>query len=320
MEWNKLLSTRRVRDLSGGKATVKTDKEARSEFERDYGRATFSAPVRRLQDKAQVFPSDPNDIVRTRLTHSLEVSSVARDLARHIGNWLETKEDDFGANKVAAIESIAATCGLIHDLGNPPFGHVGEQAIANWFKERCHPEAENPSSNLFDRMILRPGFHKDDFFNFGSVALPIREEQLKQDFYRFEGNAQTLRIVSKLQVLTDSHGLNFTCGTLSAASKYISASDQLGQEKEKTKPGYFASENDLVDKLRKETGTGEARNPITYLVEASDDIVYSCADIEDAVKKGVITWTDIRRELEAVDEKVLGEVFENMKTNSWTPG
>jgi dGTPase len=100
-----------------------------------------------------------------------------------------------------------------------------------------------------------------------------------------------------LQTLADEYGLNLTFGTLSAACKYIPPSNHAGRGSNRShkKPGFFASENALIDSIREKTGTGAARNPITYLVEAADDIVYSVADIEDAVKKGVLTWDEVER-------------------------
>jgi dGTPase len=289
MEWDKLLSDKRVRDFF--KEPKPREKNNRTEFERDYDRAIFSTPVRRMHDKAQVFPLEPNDSVRTRLTHSLEVSTVARDMARAIGSWLEKDKKKIDEKQPKSIESIAATCGLIHDLGNPPFGHAGEEAIAEWFKDK-------------EKRFL-------DFFNTGH-----RKKQLKNDFLKFEGNAHTLRLVSKLQILSDLYGLNFTCGTMSAACKYTAPSHKTLDKKkgfhEKEKPGYFASEELIIDLVRDETGTGDARNPITFIVEAADDIVFSVVDLEDGVKKGVIDWKSLKRLLRDESEgnkKILEECF-----------
>src|ERR1044072_3588411 len=124
MDWTTLLNSDRPKPTSGG--------DSRIEFERDYDRSIFSTPVKRLQDKAQVFPLEPHDAVRTRLTHSLEVASVARGLAIFIcKKLLEKGEIEAGQDR--EIEAVSATCGLIHDLGNPPFGHAGEYAIQEWF-------------------------------------------------------------------------------------------------------------------------------------------------------------------------------------------
>ena len=208
------------------------------------------------------------------VTHSLEVSSVARNMAQEVGSWLfqmgHLKQDDVGA-----LSSIAATCGLIHDIGNPPFGHAGELAIQSWFEKKCPNSAQGQS----------------EFFQADVTS------QLAQDFLRFNGNPHMLRLVACLQVLADYRGMNLTCGTLSAACKYLAPSNALTKEvHERSRTGFFLSEEDLVQRIRAETGTGEARNPITYLVEASDDIVYSVVDLEDGVKKGAISWEDLRRE------------------------
>jgi dGTPase len=162
-----------------------------------------------------------------------------------------------------AIEAIGATCGLIHDLGNPPFGHAGEDAIRSWFKR---PERDK---------LLRVSLNGD--------------EQQIQDFLKFEGNAQSLRLVATLQVLADDSGLNLTFGTLSALGKYLASSAQADSEATNRafrKPGYFASEAETVREVRDKNGTGDARNPICYLVEAADDIVYLAARRRRRSEKG----------------------------------
>jgi dGTPase len=271
MDLKKLLNDRRVREIMNSGPSTRGARDSRTEFQRDYGRILYSTPVRRLSDKAQVFPLEPNDSVRTRLTHSLEVSSVARDLAAQAARWLPGVRD----HEMSDIASIASTCGLVHDLGNPPFGHAGELAIQTWFQQQ--PES---------------------FF----APLGGRESQFAQDFLRFEGNAQTLRLLTKLQVLADDLSLNLTAGTLSAALKYTAPSTfphTAESPHECSKPGYFASEAEIVEMIRRETGTGEARNPIAFLVEAADDIVYSTVDLEDSVKKGVLTWDQIHEHVRA---------------------
>lgn len=279
MEWEKLLNKRRIREVMNSGSSTRGSRDSRTEFERDYGRILYSTPVRRLSDKAQVFPLEPNDSVRTRLTHSLEVSSVARDLAAQAARRIPGIQPQ----QISDVASIASACGLVHDLGNPPFGHAGELAISNWFKRQA--------PTFFD-------------------ALGGPTSQLAQDFLRFEGNAQTLRLLTKLQVLADEFSLNLTAGTLSAALKYIASSIAPIEEScphECTKPGYFASESEIVDVIRLETGTGEARNPIAYLVEAADDIVYSTVDIEDSIRKGVISWEHVRDMIGAASENASGD-------------
>jgi len=265
MDWKTLLNPDRPR------TSTETQPGHRVQFERDYDRAIFSTPVRRLQDKAQVFPLEPNDAVRTRLTHSLEVSTVSRGIARAVSLWL-LDNNLIGKDMDRQIEAIAATCGLIHDLGNPPFGHSGEDAIREWFKEKSTTE-------------LRTFF--------------TEKKELGNDFIYFDGNAQTLRLLTKLQVLADFNGLNLTFGTLSAACKYIASSRNINKNNyhEYSKLGYFLSENEIINRVVEKTGTLDCRNPISLLVEASDDIVYSVVDIEDGIKKRIINWEILKKEL-----------------------
>ncbi|MCY4635475.1 MAG: dNTP triphosphohydrolase [Acidobacteria bacterium] len=277
MKWTDLLN-------AGRRRTTTCPNDPRVEFERDFDRSVFSTPVKRLQDKAQVFPLEAHDGVRTRLTHSLEVSSVARGLATRTAECL-LKQGKISPGMDRYIEAIAATCGLIHDLGNPPFGHAGEDAIRAWFRR---PERER------------------------CLRVSLETEQQIQDFLQFEGNAQSLRLVAKLQVLADDKGLNLTFGTLSALCKYTASSDEAEKGAANhacRKPGYFASEQDVVQQIRAATGTGEARHPICFLVEAADDIVYLAADVEDAVKKGVLSWREVEHELQAFTSDSVKEVM-----------
>lgn len=255
-EWNKLLSEERER-ISG------TEEDHRTEFDKDYDRIISSSSLRRLQDKAQVFPLQENDFTRTRLTHSLEVSSIARSLGLAVGKKIITeKKDGFTIEMAYKISSLLAVAGLVHDLGNPPFGHYGETIVRQWFV------------NWFEKC---QNVKMEDFE--------------KYDFMRFEGNAQSLRIVSKLQFLNDEYGLNFTYGTLGAIIKYPWDSADKNAVKKK-KFGYFLSEKKLVETIFEKTGTGmnSKKNPLSYLLEAADDIAYLLADIEDGVKKGVVLW------------------------------
>jgi dGTPase len=272
MKWEKLLNPVRIRELFAGSKSDTKLGDLRTNFDRDYGRTIFSTPVRRLQDKAQVFPLVTDDFVRTRLTHSLEVSSVARGLGAWVGKWLVERNEVNAQLKdetKAAVETIAATCAMLHDLGNPPFGHAGEEAINEWCK------------TYLDVSKLFPS-----------------KQQLALDFLGWNGNAQTIRLVGKLQVLSDEYGLNLTCATLSATCKYVSSSDQVRPEvHDQSKVGYFFSENQLISAVQEATGTGQARHPITLLVEASDDIVYACVDLEDGIKKRLITWEQLAGQL-----------------------
>ena len=273
MHWPRLLSTARV----GPSDHPVGD---RTEFEDDLGRVVFSAPVRRLQDKTHVFPLEPHDSVRTRLTHSLEVSNVARDLSQAACRRMA---DRIPPEYADAVSTIAAACALLHDVGNPPFGHAGEKAIQDWFRKK-----------LTGNRTLAAVFTDPAGSSPGTAFLPLAE-----DFIQFDGNAQMVRLATRLQVLSDTNGLNLTFGTLSAACKYVvSARDTRPHIHERSKPGFFETERDLICRVQHETGTGVSRNPITYLVEAADDIVNVCIDLEDGVRKRVFRWQEMIEELE----------------------
>ena len=179
MEWDTLLSTQRMREGKSKKNFKSTD--LRSEFEKDYHRIIGSASFRRLQDKTQVFPLDKSDFIRTRLTHSLEVASLGKSLGQNIGeNILSCRKDGgFTVQMKEDICHILECAGLIHDIGNPPFGHFGETAIREWF-ERNLPQ-----------LLFR------------GERVEKLTPQMREDFYHFEGNAQALRLVTKLHYLVD---------------------------------------------------------------------------------------------------------------------
>ncbi len=277
MEWKRLLSPRR--EGYYGKAYVKRQGDLRSEFEKDYHRIIGSSSFRRLQDKTQVFALDKSDFIRTRLTHSLEVSSFAKSLGLNIAQYLlENKIDEnFTLQTRSDICDILQCAGLIHDLGNPPFGHFGEEAIRDWF-------CRNMQNLKFK----------------GKPVTELFTSQMLQDFYHFEGNAQALRQVSKLHFLVNEHGMNLTFALLNTIIKYPVSSDHIrpesGNIREK-KMGYFYAEQPLYEMIARETGTEGMRHPLTFILEAADDIAYKTADIEDAFKKGCISYEKLKEEL-----------------------
>lgn len=277
MEWTKLLSDKRRGEYKNSRPASKAD--LRSEFEKDYHRIIGSASFRRLQDKTQVFPLDKSDFIRTRLTHSLEVSSIAKSLGQNISEHiLKNKLDStFTVEMKSQVSDILQCAGLIHDIGNPPFGHFGEEAIREWFKTHL------------PRMKYE-----------GKAVSEILSPQMKSDFYNFEGNAQALRLVSKLHFLVNENGMNLTYGLLNTIIKYPVSS--LGIDKQSgnvqyKKMGYFHSEEDLYERIVESTGAANCRHPLAYILEAADDIAYRTADIEDAFKKGHITYDVLLKEL-----------------------
>lgn len=291
LSWEKLLSGERERKS-------RTYKDHRNEFDKDYDRVVCSSSVRRLQDKAQVFPLQENDFTRTRLTHSIEASALARSLGLAIEEWL-LKENKIEEKYRRCLPSLLQVSALIHDLGNPPFGHYGEEVIRDWF------------NNWLD---------SKEFSKFTEdlpESLRLKEEE-KSDFRNFEGNAQTLRIVTKLQMLNDQYGVNFTYATLATIMKYSwSSCNKKFINEDFKKFGYFQSEKSIVKRIQKATGLEEGiRHPATFLLEAADDISYLCADIEDAVKKGIIPWNDeynrIKNKLIKEDRDRYYDIFENL--------
>ena len=298
LQWEQLLCEKRMRMRSGGKRKEQERPMyvTRNEFEADYDRIVGSSSVRRLQDKAQVFPLQKNDVVRTRLTHSMEVSAIARSMGKTVGINLEKKRI-FTREQTEMLAGMLQTAGLIHDLGNPPFGHYGETAIRNWYKEKKNIPTD-------------------------------AKEQEDADFAHFDGNVQNLRIVTKLQIMNDQYGANFTYGTLASIIKYPYSS--LNRPGDKDKFGYFKSEQHIVEKVWENTGLAEGiRHPATYLLEAADDIVYLCDDIEDGVKKGYVSWekeyADLKKKIEHElkekpdDQAKYNAIFEKIENNSPTP-
>ena len=273
MNWPQLLSPARL-----GRAGSTAAELQRSPFQRDCDRLTFSSAFRRLQDKTQVFPLAESDYVRTRLTHSLEVSSVARSLGTIIGQTVCERHglagyhaSDFGA--------ICAAAALAHDLGNPPFGHSGEDAIRHWFT--ASPVAH----------AVRDRAH----FTAPQTA----------DFEHFEGNAQGFRLITRLQ-MPDNPGLRLTFATLGAFTKYPRASwltePPRSSGASTRKFGFFQAERDLFQEVAAATGLISrggnaecwARHPLAFVVEAADDLCYRLVDFEDGFRLGHLPYEEVR--------------------------
>lgn len=292
MEWKQLLCEKRQ---SAPKSVNKTD--LRNEFQKDYHRIICSASFRRLQDKTQVFPLDKSDFVRTRLTHSLEVASFAKSLGQTAFQYLidNNKDEELTPEIKEKVCSILECAGLLHDIGNPPFGHFGEDSIRNWFK-----------NNL--SKIEFKGTSVEDYLN----------EQMKNDLYHFEGNAQALRLLAKLHYLVDENGMHLTYALLNTLIKYPVSSCGInkhsGNIKDK-KMGYYFAEQELFKDITESTGAINCRYPLTFLLEAADDIAYHTADIEDAVKKGFLSYSQLLEELRS--EKYINKCTDVQEIQSY---
>jgi dGTPase len=261
MNWSQLLSSQRL-----GQKTSSAE-QSRSAFEQDYDRIIFSHPFRRLQDKTQVHPLPEHDFVHTRLTHSLEVSSVGRSLGKRVGEVILERHSSLKNNfSLFDFGAIVAAAALAHDLGNPPFGHAGEDAISDFFTQ-----------------------HNKGLFFKAHVS-----EAAWTDLTLFEGNAQGFRIINSNQ-----YGLKLTLGTLGAFTKYPCPSlfpSRNKSKKSQKKFGFFQSEKSLFEEAAGTLGLinfaddAWCRHPLTFLVEAADDICYNIIDLEDACRLGLVSF------------------------------
>lgn len=260
MNWKKLISSRRL----GLEEWHDDGSQMRSDFQRDYDRMIFSSPFRRMQNKTQVFPLPGSVFVHNRLTHSLEVSTVGRSMAREVLSRLQSQGISTNeASELQHIPDIVATACLCHDLGNPPFGHSGEKTISTWF-------SEGPGNFLKNELT----------------------EQQWADLINFEGNANSFRLLTHQFVGRRKGGFAMTYSTLGTLVKYPWTSMHAGK---KGKFGFFESEEDLYRKIASwleipEISPGVfARHPLVYLMEAADDICYQIMDIEDAHRLNILS-------------------------------
>ena len=264
MEWKRLISDKRL-----GKEDSSTQSpERRTEFQRDFDRLIFSAPFRRMQNKTQVFPLPGSIFVHNRLTHSLEVSSVGRSLGTDVARELILRHPELASAGLQDMGAIVSAACLAHDMGNPPFGHSGERAIRTFF-------SEGKGKMLAEHM--------------GENGDKLNEKEWA-DLTRFDGNANTFRLLTHQFGGRRRGGFVMTYSTLASIVKYPYEASLAGK---KAKFGFFASETEDYRKIADELGipyTFEdgalraVRHPFVYLVEAADDICYEIMDIEDAFK------------------------------------
>ena len=260
MDWETLLTPSRHGhgELSGAEL-------GRSHFHKDIDRIVFSSAFRKLTGKTQVHPLAINDQIHTRLIHSVEVASVGRSLGLKVGERLaDAMPDWIQPDDIGVI--VQAAC-LAHDIGNPPFGHAGEYAVQDWFEQR---------DNAWLIEDLSP------------------EQRL--DFQHFEGNAQGFRIVSQLEYHLFNGGLRLTYPTMGSLLKYPWTFEHAG---EKGKFSCFQSEKGLLAAMAKQIGLPEvapnryARHPLSYLMEAADDLCYAIIDLEDAVELHILGFEEV---------------------------
>jgi len=282
MDWSNLLSDERLHDHQyAGQSN-------RSIFTQDYDRIVFSEPFRRLANKTQVQPLYEHDHVHHRLIHSIEVGSVGRSLAMAIGQWL-VAEDKIKMGEEHSLANIVQAACAAHDIGNPPFGHSGENAIGMWFAEKF----QEPNGLLRD---LDPS--------------------LQEEFCNFEGNAQGFRITARTEMYRNDGGMRLSKAVLGAFMKYphsATTKKELAERKYKAdgyfgkkKFGIFNSELSLFEEVSGTLGLPKVevgqqvwwrRHPLVFVVEAADDICYNIVDLEDAFTTGELQFDVVQKAL-----------------------
>lgn len=257
-QWQSFMSTARI-----GGSHDKTFDHGRTPFERDMDSIKFAESFRNLEGKTQVFSLARNDYIRNRLTHSVEVATVGKNIARNVGRRLIEKHGlDYSPYDFMAV--VEAAC-LAHDIGHPPLAHAGEEAFREFFAKR-----------------------KD------SLGEIVGERY--SDFVNFEGNAHNIRILTDIEQSSREGGLRLTSAVLGAMTKYPRlsyGSDDFATEKF----NFFACDAHILEELsenlslkKRDNGKEYVRSPLAYLVEAADDTCYAIVDIEDAFKMEVISY------------------------------
>ena len=279
MQWTSLLSAERVCDPKY------VEGQNRSIFVQDHDRIIFSAPFRRLANKTQVHPLYDHDHIHHRLIHSVEVSSVGRSLAMRIGHWLIEQGEIAEGDDHLLANIVQAACAA-HDIGNPPFGHSGEAAIGDWFREK---------------------------FSEGAGLFADAGQGLQAELTAFEGNAQGFRILTRLEMYRNEGGMRLSKAVLGAFMKYPVTAGTRVALPEKTPPyaglkkfGLFQSEAAIFADAAHSLGLPEEnsdagrwwrRHPLVFLVEAADDICYNIVDLEDAFTSGGLPFDVVRDRL-----------------------
>lgn len=268
MNWTQLLSPQRFRPKDGAIQPTSTPSSQegvdalRTDFHIDYDRVVFSGAFRRLGRKTQVHPFAEHDHTHNRLTHSVEVASVGRSLGNRVGVMLQKGGFLPAGNTPSDIGAVVQVACLAHDLGNPPFGHTGEDALRDWFRRPDHAH-----------------------------YLAALSEAERNDVQTYEGNAHSLRILASLEMYRNRGGMRLTAATIGALLKYPwTTLDTRGRKKF----NIYQTELPFIRRVAEELGLPEyapdawARHPLSYLMEAADDICYALLDLEDAVELGLL--------------------------------
>ncbi|MDO5560070.1 MAG: dNTP triphosphohydrolase [Oscillospiraceae bacterium] len=274
MRWANLLSEQKISDSNSD------DSEITSGFANDYKQIIMSQQLRSMHEKTQIFPLGCNDLIRTRYTHSAEVSAISKLIAQRMVVQVIKSRKNTAFNEIIMyqISELLMCAAMLHDIGQPAFGHFGEEAIKMWYR-----------TNL-DKVMYR-----------GTPVTEVLSKEMTGDLYNFSSLAQSLRCVIKL----DNDHFSLSSSVLSVLIRYAASSTQIRAENGIKKTGYFYSERSQVAKIQEAAGTANCRHPLTYVLDAAERIASMTAVMEDSVKKGRITCLDLLSELRK--EEYLGD-------------
>ncbi|TCP11216.1 dGTPase [Crenobacter luteus] len=277
MQWQRLLSTQRFKRVDGEVRPTRTPATSegapglRSDFHIDHDRVVFSSAFRRLGRKTQVHPLAQHDHTHNRLTHSVEVASVGRSLGNRVGAMMAHAGVLPAGTTPFDIGAVVQVACLAHDIGNPPFGHTGEDALRDWFRDPA-------------RATLLAGLTPAE----------------ARDVQTYEGNAHSLRMLASLEMYAGEGGMRLTAAAIGALIKYPwTASAEPAYARDKF--NVYQSELPYFDRVADELGLvargpGQwARHPLSYLMEAADDICYAILDLEDAVEIGILDAAEFEK-------------------------
>jgi len=326
MDWNKLLSGKRLRKSKrppeAQEPSPSPHLDLRNPFESDFGRVIFSPATRRMHDKTQVFPLTLDDNTHSRLTHSMEVMAIGYSFGIKI-----TQSEYFrkiaGKTEIELLREvpiILQNACLVHDIGNPPFGHFGETVIQNYFKS-LFKKNEHTKTELEKRLdVADESKNKEIRLQLNELFKLTGDEP--EDFTRFDGNAQGFRVLTKLQILDDDKGLNLTSATLGSYLKYPNTGPIDKKIINKKKRGVFQSEKAYLSEIASNCGLvieeQIKRHPLCFLMEAADSICYLVMDIEDGFNRGWYGYSFLKDSFSKLPG--LKEVFEKLDKENTTFG
>lgn len=332
MDWKNFLNENRLRKSCAdpNRKQMSGNLDARNPFESDFGRVVFSAASRRLHDKTQVFPLTSDDNIHSRLTHSMEVMNIGLSFSIYLAENEEFRKST-GLSEVDVlrkIKPILQTSCLVHDIGNPPFGHFGEQVYQDYFSQlfeelkiALNKEIEAPCLARDILKDLTDGQKKD-------LQEFLADDNWAADYVYFDGNAEGLRVLTRLQYIGDLYGLNLTFGSLGATLKYPNPALPNRYVLSLHKHGVFHTEISDITRIADGCDMINAdgsfrRHPLSFLMEAADSICYLVMDVEDAGSKGWLKPTDVISKINEggeIPQDIKDKILKNSSINQGHQG